>query len=152
MSLFLDLTLVITDRNILGYLAQFPDEEQQYEKALEALKVGVIAIESASPTLDTGVVQSKFSEIEGRMQGQLADFQKSVTDDLFRYFAERDGVLPRSIDSLATWSERIADMATKARTIQNSGKVIEQCANDLKQDLDSRVTAIPTALRPASAS
>ncbi len=47
----LDLTLGITDRNVLGYLAQFDDEETQSEKALEALKVGVIAIQSARTEL-----------------------------------------------------------------------------------------------------
>ena len=54
------------------------------------------------------------------------------------------------IDALATWSDRIADMATKARTIQNSGKLIEQCAAELKQDLDSRVAAILAALQHAA--
>ena len=49
------------------------------------------------------------------------------------------------VDALAAWSDRIADMATKARTIQNSGKLIEQCANDLKQDLDSRGSGITGA-------
>ncbi|NUQ65327.1 MAG: hypothetical protein HUU20_22905 [Pirellulales bacterium] len=36
----------------------------------------------------------------------------------------------------------IAEMATKARTIQNNGKMIEQCANELKADLDQRVAAV----------
>jgi hypothetical protein len=51
------------------------------------------------------------------------------------------------IDALATWSDRIADMATKARTIQNSGRLIEQCAAELEQDLDARVTAIVKVLQ-----
>ncbi len=46
------------------------------------------------------------------------------------------------VDTLAAWSDRIADMTTKARTIQNSGRVIEQCANELKADLDQRVAAV----------
>src|SRR5215831_10269244 len=96
----LDLNLVISDRNVLAYLAQFEDEEAQSEKALEALKVGVIAIQSASPTLDTQVVQAKFAEVESRMKEQMGDFQKKVTDDLVRYFAEKDGVVPRSIDGV----------------------------------------------------
>ena len=54
------------------------------------------------------------------------------------------------VDALAAWSDRIADMATKARTIQNSGKLIEQCAADLKQDLDSRVAAILKTLQQAA--
>ena len=54
------------------------------------------------------------------------------------------------LNALAAWSDRIADMATKARTIQNSGKLIEQCANDLKQDLDTRIAGIMKALREAT--
>jgi hypothetical protein len=54
------------------------------------------------------------------------------------------------LDALAAWSDRSADMAVKARTIQNSGKLIEQCAIDLKQDLDTRVAAILTALQKAT--
>jgi hypothetical protein len=42
-------------------------------------------------------------------------------------------------------------MATKARTIQNSGRLIEQCANDFKQDLDARVASVLTPLKKAVA-
>ena len=108
----LDLSLVITERNVLGYLAQFQDEETQCEKALEALKVGVIAILSASPTLDTQVVQAKFSEVENRMREQMDEFQKKVTDDLCRYFEEEDGVVPRSIDGV------FGDKGALTRTFQ----------------------------------
>src|SRR3990167_7019224 len=96
----LDLNLTINDRNVLGYLAQFVDEETQCEKALEALKVGEIAIQSASPMLDTRVVQEKFAEVEGRMSEQLAEFQRKVTSDFSRFFEEKDGVVPRSIDGI----------------------------------------------------
>jgi hypothetical protein len=51
------------------------------------------------------------------------------------------------IEALAAWSDRIADMATKARTVQNSGKLIEQCANDLKQEFDSRLAIVLSALK-----
>ena len=51
------------------------------------------------------------------------------------------------LDALATWSDRIADMTTKARTIQSSGKLIEQCATDLKKDLDMRVDAVLKAVQ-----
>jgi hypothetical protein len=74
----LDLTLVITDPNVLGYLAAFDDEEKQCVKALEALKVGVIAIRSASPTLDTQVVREQFSELEGKMREHLTEMQRML--------------------------------------------------------------------------
>ena len=51
------------------------------------------------------------------------------------------------VDSLAAWSERIEDMATKARTIQKSGKLIEECASDLRSELDRRLNDIQKALR-----
>lgn len=118
----LDLNLVISDRNVLAYLAQFDDEEIQCDKALEALKVGVIAIQSASPTLDTQVVQSKFAEVESRMKEQMGEFQKKVAHDLVRYFAENDGVVPRSIDGA------FGDKGSVTRTLQaffdpNEGKL-----------------------------
>jgi hypothetical protein len=55
------------------------------------------------------------------------------------------------IDGLAAWSDRIGDMATKAKTIQNSGKLIEQVASELKQDLDSRVAQIVRVLERGGA-
>ena len=109
----LDLHLVINDRNVLGYLAQFVGEEIQCEKALEALNVGVIAIQSASPTLDTRVVQAKFAEVESRMKEQMDEFQRKAADELVRYFAERDGIVPRSID------EAFGERGSLARTFES---------------------------------
>lgn len=96
----LDLNLVITNRNVLSYLSQFDDEETQIEKALEALKVGVVAIQSASPTLDTTVVQSEFAEMETRMRESISEFQSDVKDELQKYFEAGDGSVPRSIDGV----------------------------------------------------
>lgn len=55
------------------------------------------------------------------------------------------------LDALATWSDRIAEMAKKARTIQNSGKLIEECANDFKLELDDRIVAVLNMLRQCGA-
>jgi hypothetical protein len=49
------LNLEIEEPTIVRYLSQF-DEQDWPEKATEAMKVGVIVIENASPTLDTRVV------------------------------------------------------------------------------------------------
>ena len=96
----LDISLLITDRNVLSYLTQFDDDETRNEKAVEALKVGVIAIQSASPTLDTTVVQSHFIELETQMRDSLAAFQNEVKDDLTRYFEDGKGVVPKSIEDV----------------------------------------------------
>jgi len=96
----LNLDVVITDQTVLGYLAKFSNESTQIEKALEAIKVGVIAIQSASPTLDTTIVQSHFAEMDSSMREYITTFQKSIKDDLKKYFESQDGVLPRSIDEI----------------------------------------------------
>jgi hypothetical protein len=94
----LQLMLIVKDPNTVTYLSGFDALETRAEKALEALKVGVIAIQSASPTLDTRVVQAKFSELEGKMREYVSEFQTGVKDELTRYFKDKDGVVPRSID------------------------------------------------------
>lgn len=96
----LDINLTITDLNVLSYLAQFSDEETQIEKVTEALKVGVIAIQSASPTLDTTIVQSHFSELDTQMRESLTTFQRDVKNNLTNYFEEGKGVVPKSIDDI----------------------------------------------------
>lgn len=108
----LDLNLIITDQTVLGYLAQFASEDTQIEKALEALKVGVIAIQSASPTLDTTVVQTQFAEMESSMREYVSAFQKGIKDDLNKYFESNDGVVPRSIDDI------FGDSGSLTRTFQ----------------------------------
>ncbi|NUQ61484.1 MAG: hypothetical protein HUU20_03285 [Pirellulales bacterium] len=45
------------------------------------------------------------------------------------------------VDALAAWSERIADMATKAHTIQNSGRVIEQATPQVRGQRHVRALA-----------
>lgn len=60
-------------------------------------------------------------------------------------------VIQDQLDALASWTDRISDMATKARTIQSSGKLIEQCANELKTDLDARINAMLQALQQSRA-
>jgi hypothetical protein len=42
-------------------------------------------------------------------------------------------------------------MTTKARTIQSSGKQIEQCSADLKQDLEMRLLAIAKLIQAGMA-
>jgi hypothetical protein len=52
------------------------------------------------------------------------------------------------VDALSTWSDRIAEMVTKAKTIQNSGQFLEKQANELKADLDTCVATILRTLQP----
>lgn len=96
----LHIELMIEEPNVVAYLRTFEEEEVRREKAIEALKVGVIAIRSASPTLDTAVVQEKFSDLEDKMKVFMDDFLKEFQDGLAGYFKDQEGVVPRSINGV----------------------------------------------------
>lgn len=108
----LTLTLDIQEPVVLDYLAQFHDTSVQQAKALEALKVGVIAICSATPSLDTRVVQSKFGKLEQKLQGQLGEFQRQIQEALKNYFCEQNGSVPRR------FSEFFGDDGKMTRTLK----------------------------------
>jgi hypothetical protein len=80
------LSLDISEPLLVSYFDPF-DEPDRSAKAVEALKVGVIALQTARPTLDSQVVRDQFSEMQ-------RDFGQALT----RYFAEKDGIVPRSLN------------------------------------------------------
>ena len=90
----INLALNISDPNVIKYLAQF-DEETRMAKAAEALKVGVIAIMSASPSLDMQIVEEKFTDIESRLAEKIHDFDEQLGDLLSSYMDKTDGQLPK---------------------------------------------------------
>jgi hypothetical protein len=65
--------LVVRDHTVIDYLATF-DEEDRPERALDALKVGAIALRSASPTLDADVVARQLE----RQIGPGSDFARAL--------------------------------------------------------------------------
>ncbi|MFM7097192.1 MAG: hypothetical protein ACKO16_07200 [Gemmataceae bacterium] len=94
----INLQLVINDPNVIRYLSQF-DEETARAKAAEALKVGVIAIMSASPSLDMEVVNEKFTDIESRLSDKIKNFDEQMGQLLADYMDKTDGELPNFINS-----------------------------------------------------
>ena len=50
------LNLEVTDPGSIHYLGQFNDDEIN-NRALEAVKIGIIAIQSATPVIDTRIVE-----------------------------------------------------------------------------------------------
>lgn len=92
--------LEIRDPIVITYLCSFEGEEERKEKALEALKVGVIAIQSASPVLDTRVVHEKFQQLVSDINSYIDDFKGVVSKQLEDYFKKDSGEVPRSLNSL----------------------------------------------------
>jgi hypothetical protein len=80
------LSLEIREPLLVAYFEPF-EEPERSAKALESLKVGVIALQTACPTLDTQIVKDQFAEIQ-------SDFEQT----LGQYFKAKDGVVPKSLD------------------------------------------------------
>src|SRR5229473_6399967 len=97
-SEFMHLDLEVRDAIVIKYLSTF-DEFTRGDKALEALRVGVIAIQSASPTLDTRVVEEKFREVEHSIEESITSFQNDARTRLEEYFKADSGSVPRLLET-----------------------------------------------------
>ena len=80
------LDLEVREPLLLAYFEPWAEPERS-AKALEALKVGVIALQTACPTLDTQIVKDQFAEMQEEFGQALA-----------RYFADKDGIVPKSLN------------------------------------------------------
>jgi len=96
------LSLEIDDPLIAAYLTRF-DEGDWPDKAVEAMRVGVIALESASPTLDTRVVQQAFTAMQGGLGVQVESFREDLGKLLRLHFGDgegHEGTVPKRLGSL----------------------------------------------------
>jgi hypothetical protein len=80
------LNLEVREPLLVAYFEPWAELERS-AKALEALKVGVIALQTACPTLDTQIVKDQFAEMQEELGQALA-----------RYFADNDGIVPKSLN------------------------------------------------------
>ena len=80
------LNLEVREPMLVSYFEPFEEPERSF-RAFEALKVGVIALQTACPTLDTQIVKDQFAEMQ-------ADFSQSLR----HFFSEKDGVVPKSLN------------------------------------------------------
>jgi hypothetical protein len=80
------LNLEVREPLLVAYFESSAEPERT-AKALEALKVGVIALQTACPTLDTQIVKDQFAEMQEELGQALA-----------RYFADKDGIVPKSLN------------------------------------------------------
>ena len=125
----LKLELNISDSTIVQYLAQFESPLRE-AKAEEALKVGVIAIMSASPSLDTKVVEEKFNEVDKKIREYADEFQKALSEELRCYFEKEKGTLPSTLQSFLGDKGLLGD-SLKSYFDDKTGKVKLFLANEL---------------------
>ena len=91
------LNLEVSDPIVVGYLRNFRQHEIA-TKATEALKVGVIALRSASTALDANIVEQKFKELERSLDDYARDFASELQGKIEQYFKADTGSVPRTLD------------------------------------------------------
>lgn len=94
----LELRIKISEPTVLKYFYSF-NESVRHEKALEAIRVGVIAIQSASPSLDTKIVEEKFMQVQQTINNYLTGFQTDLKVNMEEYFKMGSGAVPRSLEA-----------------------------------------------------
>jgi hypothetical protein len=121
----MELTLRITDPIVVAYFGRFEGDER-IDKAQTALRFGVIAMQSASPTLDTQIVQEKFADMEQELREQVVHFVK----ELAIYLKDKDGVLPRSLEAV---------FGDQGKLAQHFGRFFDPAEGKLVGLIDSRI-------------
>jgi len=95
----LHLNLEVSDLIVVQYLRASKPQDIEM-KAAEALKVGVIALRSVSPTLDASIVEQKFKDLERSLDDHARDFKSDLQAKIEQYFKSETGSVPRHLDSL----------------------------------------------------
>jgi hypothetical protein len=91
-----DLTLV--DAGLAAYLRGH-EEAERASLAARALRIGLIALQAAGPSLDTDLVRREFETLVQRTES-LHERVASQVDELLRQnFADGDGRLPRTLEA-----------------------------------------------------
>ena len=71
------LALEVREPLLVAYFEPY-EEPERSAKALEALRVGVIALQTACPTLDTQIVKDQFAEMQQEFGEALAGIKKTL--------------------------------------------------------------------------
>ena len=105
------LNLEVTDPGSIHYLGQFNDDEIN-NRALEAVKIGIIAIQSATPVIDTRIVEERFGEFTHFMDACMTDFNKDIGVELDKFFNSENGSLGRDMDSFLGDKGKLGQLLT----------------------------------------
>jgi hypothetical protein len=107
--------LTLVDAGLAAFLRDHAEEERA-SLAGRALRIGLIALQAAGPTLDTDLVRREFETLVQRTE-TLHDRVASQVDELLRQnFGDVDGRLPRTLEaflgdrgSLRTFTRELFD-------------------------------------------
>lgn len=82
------LTLTLTNQTVLTYLNRFTGEDQK-KKAEDAMFVGVKAILSANPVVDTAVVERKFQSALDQIKADITKLNSEMAEKILKYVGDK---------------------------------------------------------------
>ena len=100
----IQLELEIRDPDLIAELEKHPEGSERDEFAIEALKIGVLALRRASTAFDGEFIQRETSRLLDTLRQQLDDHSKSAHErlnhSLKEYFDPQDGRFSQRVQSL----------------------------------------------------
>lgn len=100
----IQLELFVDDRDVVAELEKHPEGAERDEFALEALKIGVLALRRASTAFDGEFIQRETSRLLETLRQQLDDHSKNAHErlnhSLKEYFDPQDGRFSQRVQSL----------------------------------------------------
>lgn len=113
-----DLRLRVVDPEVAAELRRRPAGEARDRYALEALRLGVLALRSASGAIDAAAVKEAgaavVAEVRALLEGRAQEIARTLTETLGRYFDPKTGAVPRRLEDLVREGGEI-DRALKAQ-------------------------------------
>jgi hypothetical protein len=98
------LTLEVTDPDVVAELRRHADEGDRQRFALSALRVGVLALRTASGHVDAGAIREAGTALVGEVRELLsaraAEMTERVSSSLTQFLDPQSGVLPQRLQSL----------------------------------------------------
>src|SRR4029079_14250936 len=86
---------VINDRDVIRALAEYPEGDARNQYAIEALKIGVLALRHVGGQVSTDVFRREGDQFIGGLQKTLDQHKQTVYDQLENklkeYFDPKDG-------------------------------------------------------------
>ena len=98
------LNLVVSDRDTVARLLRFPAGESREQFALEALRIGVLAINQAQGEIDAQAVRVESERLLTEMQSRLREHSQTIQnrlgDVLAHYFDPHSGRFHERVERL----------------------------------------------------
>ncbi len=100
----IDLELCVKDRDVIAALVNYPEGPARDEYAIEALKIGVLALRRASSALDGEFIQRETTRLLDSLRRSLDEYSRTAHDrlnqSLKEYFDPQDGRFSQRVQCL----------------------------------------------------